>query len=97
MSLMARIRAFLNPTAGAIAATAALQKSFDSERRLWTTKGHMLVSELENRPQWVIEEGGKAVTFIDEWVTKEGESVSRATHHLDTKPLTSETIAGDVK
>ncbi len=92
MSLMDRIRAFLHPTA----AVEALQKSFDSERRLWTTKGHMLVSELENRPQWFIEEGGKAVTFVDEWVTKEGESVSRAVHHLDTKPLQSETVVGDV-
>lgn len=87
-----RIHAFLHP----LDAVQLLQKSFDSERRLWTTKGHLLVSELENRPQWVIEEGGKAVTFIDEWVTKEGESVSRAVHHLDTKPLTSPTLAGDV-
>lgn len=93
MSFMDRLRAFAHPTA----LRDELQKSFDSERRLWTTKGHLLVSELENKPQWVIEPGGKAVTFIDEWLTKEGESVSRAVHHLDTKPLQSETIAGDVK
>lgn len=92
MTFMTRIRAFLHPRAE----VEALMARINSERMLWTTKGHMFVAELENKPQWIIEEGGKAVTFIDEWVTKEGESVSRAVHHLDTKPLTSPTIAGDV-
>lgn len=87
-----RIHAFLHP----LDAVQLLQKSFDSERRLWTDKGHLLVKDLTNKPQWIIEEGGRAVTFIDEWFTKEGESVSRAVHHLDTKPLTSPTVAGDV-
>lgn len=92
MTLTNRIHAFLHPL-DAVRAQVAL---WNTQRHLWTTKGHMLVSDLENRPQWVIEEGGKAVTFIDEWFTKEGESVSRAVHHLDTKPLTSPTLAGDV-
>lgn len=92
MSFMDRVRAFAHPTA----AVEALKAKIDTTRMLWTSKGHMFVTDLENKPQWIIEEGGKAVTFIDEWVTKEGESVSRAVHHLDTKPLTSETKAGDV-
>lgn len=92
MSLMDRLRAFAHPTASA----QALMVKINAERMLWTSKGHLFVADLENKPQWIIEEGGKAVTFIDEWFTKEGESVSRAVHHLDTKPLTSETTAGNL-
>jgi hypothetical protein len=92
MSIASRIHAFLHP----LAAVQLLQKSFDSERRLWTSKGHLLVSELTNKPQWEISKEGKAVTFIDEWLTKEGESVSRAVHVLDTSSLESATKAGDV-
>lgn len=93
MTFMDRVRAFMHPQA----AVDALKVKIDAERMIWTAKGHLFVADLENHPQWIIEEGGRAVTFIDEWFTKEGESVSRAVHHLDTKPLTSETVAGDVK
>lgn len=92
MSFMDRLRAFAHPTAG----EQALMAKINAERMLWTSKGHLFVADLENKPQWIIEEGGKAVTFIDEWVTKEGESVSRAVHHLDTKPLVAETTAGNI-
>lgn len=63
------------------------------EPHIWTTKGHLPISSLENRPRWVVSKGGKAITFNDEWFLGD-ECVKHATHIYDT--TTGVTATGSV-
>jgi hypothetical protein len=97
MSLLDRLRAFVHPEAAFAAGWAAAHAKFDTERYLWTDRGHRLVAELENLPEWVVETDGKVVTFVDKWVDKiTGAVVSQAAHTLNHRELVAGTVAGDV-
>lgn len=98
MTLAARFAAFKDPLAAFDEGVAAARASFDSQRHLWTSKGHMLVADLTNDVQWVVHEGGKGIDFVDRWiVTKTGEEVSRAVHtYKQDFGATSATVAGNV-
>jgi hypothetical protein len=97
MTLAARLAAFRDPTAAFNEGAKAVWAQINARRLIWTNDGHKFADELTNDVQWVVHEGGKGIDFIDRWVDKAGNEVSRAVHvYNQAGAVTSATVAGNV-